>query len=386
MTQNPSVIPILSAANFVIGMGAFMVIGFLDPLAADLGITAGQAGWLMIGYALGYAVSSPLLVSLTGAMGRRRVLALGLLTFSAGCLAAAAAPGPGVLIAARVVAAMGAGLVTPVAANVAAGLVPPDRRARVLAAVFFGFTLSQVMGVPVGGWIGYTFGWRAAFGVVGLLALPIAALVWVRLPAGLSFAPVSLAALGALLASWRHMLMISFTALFVSSAYVIFTYISPLLTETMGFGRDAMTAFLLFSGCGAVLGNLLGGQLADRIGPLRTLALLCAVQMMVLPFFSALPLPMVLVWTLGFAWSAFGWSFNAVQQARLIAFDPASAPVLIALNASAIYAGTALGGWIGGIALHWGGLLALGYAGALVVLAALMLLLLSARMAAPQRA
>lgn len=383
MSQSQPVIPILSAANFIIGMGAFMAIGFLDPLAVDLGITAASAGWLMIAYALGYAISSPLLVSLTGGIGRRRVLTFGLLLFSAACLICAAAPSAPVLIAARVVAAMGAGLITPVAANVAAGLVPPERRARALAGVFFGFTLSQVMGVPVGGWIGYTFGWRTAFALVGFLTLPVAALVWMRVPAGLSFAPVSLPALGALLASWRHLLMISFTGVFVSSAYVIFTYISPLLTQTMGFGRDAMTAFLLFSGLGAVIGNLLGGQVADRIGGARTLGLLCLAQIAVLPWFSHLPLPVVAVWALGFGWSAFGWSFNAVQQARLIAFDPARAPVLIALNASAIYAGTATGGWIGGLALQVGGLSALGYAGACVVVCALVLLGLSTKITAP---
>lgn len=383
MSQPQPVIPILSAANFVIGMGAFMAIGFLDPLADDLGITAAKAGWLIIAYALGYAVSSPLLVSLTGGMGRRRVLTFGLVLFSAACLACAAAPTAPVLIAARVVAAMGAGMITPVAANVAAGLVPPERQARALAGVFFGFTLSQVMGVPVGGWIGYTFGWRTAFALVGLLTLPVAALVWLRVPAGLAFVPVSLPALGALLASWRHLLMISFTAVFVSSAYVIFTFISPLLTETMAFGRDAMTAFLLVSGLGAVIGNLLGGQVADRIGGTRTLGLLCLAQVAVLPWFSHLPLPMATVWALGFAWAVFGWSFTAVQQARLIAFDAPRAPVLIALNASAIYAGTALGGWIGGLALQFGGLSTLGYAGASVVLCALALLVLSTRIAAP---
>ncbi len=385
MSQTQPVIQILSAANFVIGMGAFMVIGFLDPLAADFGISPGQAGWLMIGYALGYAICSPLLVSLTGGIGRRRVLVFGLLLFALACLGAAGAPTAEVLIGTRVIAAMGAGMITPVAANVVAGLAPPERRARALAGVFFGFTLSQVLGVPVGGWIGYTFGWRAAFLIVGLLALPVAALVWLRVPAGLSFTPVSLSALAALLTSWRHILMISFTGFFVGAAYVIYTYISPLLAQTMGFGRDAMTAFLLFSGFGAVVGNLLGGQVSDRIGPARTLTLLCLVQMAVLPWFSHLPLPVVAVWALGFAWSAFGWSFNAIQQVRLISFDPDRAPVMIALNASAVYAGTALGGWIGGIALNIGGLSVLGYAGACVVFCALALLTYSARIAMPSR-
>ena len=73
----------------------------------------------------------------------------------------------------RIIAAAGAGMFTPVAAAVAAALFPEAQRAKVLAAVFFGLTLSQVIGVPAGSWIAYTFGWRWAFWIVVALALPL---------------------------------------------------------------------------------------------------------------------------------------------------------------------------------------------------------------------
>lgn len=385
-TASTAVIPLLSAANFMIGMGAFMVIGALTPVAQDLAIAPEVAGRLMIFYAMGYAILSPLLVALTGAMGRRRVMALGMAAFALANLIAALAPDPATLFASRILAAAGAGLVTPVAAGVAALLSAPERRASTLAAVFFGLTLAQVAGVPAGGFIAYTFGWRSAFALVGLLSLPFVLLIWLRVPAGLHLPPVSLGDLGRTLVSPRHLTALLFTCCFVGPTYIVYTYISPLLETRMGFGRDGITLYLLACGAGAVIGNLIGGRLTDRIGPARTLALLAVVQCGLLPVFSFLPLPVWLLFALGFTWSAFGWSFNAPQQLRLITLDPGRASVLLALNAGAIYIGSAAGASVGaGVLAAWG-LDSLGLAAGASLLIAIAVLALGeslARRAAP---
>jgi len=330
-------------------------------------------------YATSYAILSPLLVSLTGSVGRRRILMAGLTIFAAGNLLAALAPTETVLFAARILAAAGAGLVTPVAAAVAAGLAAPGRQARALAGVFFGFTLSQVIGVPAGGFIAYTFGWRSAFLLVFAMALPIIALIWWRVPAGLQFRPVSLADLGRTLTHLPSLAGLGFTVFFVGGTYVVYTFISPLLATTMGFGRDGITLVLLLFGLGAVLGNLFSGLVADRIGSFRTLGLLALIQACILPWFSALPFAAPLLLMLSLGWAAFGWSFTAPQQARLIDIDPANASVILALNAGCIYLGSAFGSWIGGQALEWAGLGVLGIIGGAVVLMSLVFLIASER-------
>lgn len=370
-------IPILSAANFVIGMGAFMVVGLLLPVANAFDLSPSEAGLLMTLYAVAYAVLSPVLLSLTGAVGRRRILMTGLGLFAGANLLAALAPTPGVLFAARVLAAAGAGLVTPVAAAVAAGLSAPGRQGRALAGVFVGFTLSQVLGVPAGGFIAFTFGWRSAFLVVAVLAVPVLVLVWRVIPAGLSFAPVSLRDLGRTLGHVPSLVGLAFSGVFVGGTYVVYTYISPLLHQTMGMGRDGITLVLLLFGLGAVLGNLACGPVSDRIGTFRTLLLLVVVQGSVLPWFSTLPMPMGALLGLSIAWAAFGWSFTAPQQARLIGIDPGNASVILALNAGFIYLGSALGSWVGGVALARFGLLSLGALGGAVVVSSAVFLLVS---------
>lgn len=118
-------IPVLTLSNFLIGVGAFIIIGMLEPLGTDLNVTPAHAGQLLTVYALAYSVLSPVLVAVTGRIGRRRVMALGLVMFALAALLSALSPSMPVLNAARVLAAAGAGLFTPVAAATAAALFPP---------------------------------------------------------------------------------------------------------------------------------------------------------------------------------------------------------------------------------------------------------------------
>jgi len=379
MTPPRLLIPILSASNFLIGMGAFVIVGVLEPLGADFGISAASAGTLMTVYAVAYAVLSPLLVSLTGSVGRRRVMAFGLGLFLAAAALSALAPNMLVLNIARVMAAAGAGLFTPIAAAVAAALYPVDMRARVLAAVFFGLTLAQVVGVPAGSWIAYTFGWRWAFWVVVALALPCIALIWTFVPRGLSFQPVSLRDLGGVLRNGRMMLAVLFTGTFLGAIYVLYTYVAPLLSQTMGYGRDGVTLVLAIFGVGAVVGNIAGGVMADRIGWARTLTILCVSQMIIMPVFSLLPLPDLALMALALAWASAGWSFMAGQQMRLIGLAGPQAPVVLALNAAAIYVGAAIGSAIGAWVIAQFGIVYVGLAAGIGSTLALLHLLLSIR-------
>ena len=139
----------------------------------------------------------------------------------------------------------------------------------------------------------------------------------------------------------------------------------------MGYARNGISAAFLTFGFGAVAGNLLGGRLADEIGPGRTLVALACLEVAILPLFSLLPIPAVLLFALILLWSACGWSFMAPQQSRLIALAPERQAVVLALNAAAIYLGAAGGSAVGGAVLARYGVGALGIAGGLAALVAL---------------
>lgn len=373
-------IPALSLCNFVIGVGAFGIIGLVEPLGADMRLTPAQTGQLLTAYAVAYAILSPLLVASTGRVGRRRIMATGLALFALAAAVSALSTNMTGLNIARILAAAGAGIFTPLAAAVAAALSPENERAKVLAAVFFGLTMSQVVGVPASSWIAYTFGWRWAFWMVFALAVPCVWLIWTRVPAGLKFQPVTMRDLRDVVGEGRLMLAIGFTATFIGSQYVLFTYIAPLLSETMGFGRDGIAMVLMVSGFGAVAGNFMGGYLSDRFGWRITLTGLCFAQMCLLPVFSLLPLSVPLLILFSFLWAMASWSFMAAQQVRLITLAQHRAPVVLALNAAAIYVGAAIGSAVGGVMITNFGLLSLGITAAIGAAFALVHLTLSARL------
>ncbi|MEX3016353.1 MFS transporter [Gymnodinialimonas hymeniacidonis] len=372
-------IPTLSAVNFIVGMGAFLTVGIIEPIADDFGVTDAQSGALLTTYAILYAILSPLLVSLAGRIGRRRVLAMGLAIFGLSALISAIAPTLFTLHVSRGIAAMGAGVITPVTAAVAAMLTAPERRARTLAAVFAGLTIAQAVGIPIGGWVAYTFGWRYAFAIVAILSVPALILLWRIVPAGLSFAPVSLKDLGKTLADLPLMAAVFFTATFLCSIFVLYTYFAPLLAADMGYARDGITVALFIFGLGAIAGNFTGGAMSDRIGASRTLLILTLLQIATLPLYSYLPLPTWLLMAYTFLWSVIGWSFGAAQQVRLVTLDPARAPVLLSLNAACIYVGAAAGSAIGGAVIEARSESTLGLAATLVMIAALAHLIASDR-------
>ena len=362
---------LLSAGNFVIGMGAFLVLGILNPMAESLAISSSAAGRVLTVYALAYGVSSPIAVALTGRLSRRSVLAAGMAIFGLAALGSAIAGTPGALYAARALGAVGAGIFTPIAAVVAAAASGPKGRGKALARVFFGLTLAQVLGVPVGSFIAYSVGWQASFVLVAVLALVCLVGLLALVPRDLPFQATRLASLVEALADWRTLVSVVFTATFLGAVYVVYTYLAPLLSQTMGWGRDGISAAFLVFGLGAVAGNLLGGRLADEIGPGRTLVGLACLEVAILPLFSLLPVPAVLLFALILLWSACGWSFMAPQQSRLITLAPERQAVVLALNAAAIYLGAAGGSAVGGAVLARYGVGALGVAGGLAALVAL---------------
>ncbi|KPF70027.1 hypothetical protein IP84_04055 [beta proteobacterium AAP99] len=377
---------LLAVANFVIGMGAFVVIGVLVPVATAFAVSKPQAGLLMTVYAIVYALTSPVLVALTGRFGRAQVMLAGLAIFLLGALLASFAPSFEFLLAARAVMAVGGGLVTPVAASIGVMLVAPEQRGRALAVIFGGLTLAQVFGVPLGAWLGYAFGWRMAFEVVAVLALVSGVVLWRMLPREVQVPPTSLKTLGSVLATPHLVLAVSFTACFVGGLYVLYTYMAPFLEARYGLGRDGVTGMLVLFGVGAVLGNWLGGRMTDRQGPTKTLVSLAVVQIMIMPVLTHLPGGVAFGAVMIFLWSAMAWSFMVAQQARLAQLSPAQAPILFALNAAAIYVGGFIGSAIGGRLLADGSFRDLGAGGAGLMALALISVFLVKKLTPPAAA
>ena len=364
---------LFSLVNLLIGSGAFVITGLLALLAGDLGIGIATAGQAMTAYALSAALLAPLLLLATGHWPRKRALLLALVLFALGNVLCARAGSLGSLLMGR--ALMGVGAVfTPIAAGIALASVVPARRGQALAFVFLGFSLSYVVGVPLGAWLGLAWGWQAPIWlIVGLLGLAIIA-VALRVPADIASPGASFAGVGGLLARREVQLVLSLTLLYFTAIFAVFSYIGPVLQALLPMSGERLSITLSLFGLAGVAGTLIGGQLNDRFGSRRTLSVQLSVlgaMMALLPLTAGSWPAMLAVLTL---WACAGFGMMAPQQSWLAALAPAQAPLLLSLNGSMLYLGTAAGAIVGGTLASALGLQRLGWAGLPFVALALVML------------
>ncbi|NLR98454.1 MFS transporter [Rhizobium sp. P38BS-XIX] len=372
----------LTIAAYAIGTTEFVIVGLLPTVANDLHINLPLAGLIVSVYALGVTFGAPILTALTGRIERKPLL-LGLMAlFVVGNGMAALSPDYTPLLVARVLSAFAHGVFFSVGSTIAADLVPENRRASAIAMMFMGLTVAIVTGVPLGTFIGQTFGWRATFAAVAALGIVALAAIALLLPSNLQKAPP--AGIGdqvRVLASGRLLIVFAMTALGYGGTFVAFTFLASILQEITGFAASAVSLILVLYGIAIAIGNVIGGRLANG-NPVRALTWLFIAQALVLVLFSftavspwlAIP-TLAALGFLSFA-NVPGLQLYVVQLARQV--RPAAVDVASALNIAAFNLGIAAGAWIGGLVVESSlGLGATPWVGAILVVAALVLTLWS---------
>ncbi|MFY9476809.1 MAG: MFS transporter [Aquabacterium sp.] len=372
----------LTLSAFAIGTTEFVIVGLIPTVAADLGITLPSAGLLVSLYALGVAVGAPVLTALTGKAPRKALL-LGLMAlFTAGNLLAWHAPDHTSLIMARILTGLAHGVFFSIGSTIATSLVPKEKAASAIAIMFTGLTVALVTGVPLGTFIGQHFGWRATFlAVAGLGAIAfIGSLLFI--PRNIARqAPASLAQQARVLAEPRLLLVYAKTAIGYGGSFIPFTFLAPILQQEAGFGPSAVAWVMLVYGVSVAAGNLWGGRLADRHGPIPALKLIFALLALVLLVFTfTAHNPWLAVATV-LAWGAVAFGNVPALQVYVVRqaerYTPDAVDVASGLNIAAFNLGIAGAAWAGGLIVTSFGLMHTPWIGALVVLVALALTYLS---------
>ncbi|WP_052422864.1 MFS transporter [Nonomuraea candida] len=368
MSRIPVRTLVLGLGTFAVGTDAYVVAGFLPAMARSLEVSESTAGQSATVFAVAYALLSPVLATVAARVPRRTLLTVALVVLALANLGSALAPGYGVLMVTRVVAAAGAAAFTPNAGAVAASLAAPEQRARALAVVVGGLTVATALGVPLGNLADRLLDWRTALGLVAALCALCAAGVWAvmpPLPGGPSVP------LRARLAALRHpgvLAVLPLTLGGMMAGYGLYAYAVPLL-HALGAAPESEMWLLFLYGVGAVAGNVVAGGAADRYGPVRVLAVgFTALSFTMAAFTVAtgaglrwLPLTALLM----VAWGASTWFQTPAQQLRLISAAPQETAVVVGLNGSVLYLGIALGTALGGLLLPVGPPVALGVSAAL---------------------
>ena len=345
----------LAVGAFAIGTTEFSPMGLLPVIAEGVQVSIPTAGMLVSAYAIGVMLGAPVMTLLFSRWGRRKALVALMLIFTVGNLLSALAPGYTSLLLSRLITSLNHGAFFGIGAVVAASVVPKDKQASAIAAMFMGLTVANIGGVPVATWVGQQLGWRLAFGGTAVLGLITMAALWLALPLGEAGPRPNVRRELAVLVQPSVLLAMGTTVLGSGAMFALYTYVAPVLTELTEASPGFVALALVLIGVGFTLGNSLGGRLADWSLDGATLLILATLAL------TMAVLPLLLMTQLGAAiglvvWGAAAFGIVPPVQMRVMQAAAQAPSLASSLNVGAFNLGNALGAALGGlvISLGWG--------------------------------
>lgn len=346
--SNTIKIYILAIVSFLVGTSEYIISGILDTIADSLGITLAAAGQLITIFSLVYAIFTPIFMGITSSMDRRKLMIFSLGLFVIGNILAFILPGYGLFVMARVIMALGAGMVVVTALTIAAKIAPEGKQGSSIATVVMGFTASLIIGVPVGRIISSAFGWKAVFGGIALLGIIAIIIIRATIPLIEGDKSVPLVKQLALLKKRKVAIGLAITFFWVGGYSIAYTYLSPYLLHVSGIGKNYLSGVLLIFGIASLFGSKFGGFSTDRWGVQKTLIGGMLLHIIMLVLLSVVTNSYISVLIVLILWSFAAWTSGPTQQYNLATIEPESSGILLGLNQSVMQLAMAAGAGIGG--------------------------------------
>ncbi|CAM5216649.1 major facilitator superfamily transporter [Lysinibacillus sphaericus] len=362
----------MAATTFAVGLVELIVGGILPYIADDLNVSVATAGQLITIFALVYAISAPVLLSLTAKVERKQLYLISLFLFTLGNVMTYFSPTFAIVMIARIITAMSTALVIVLSLTITTKIVEPRHRAKALGLIFVGVSSALVIGVPMGIFITEAFGWRAVFLGIAMLSSVSMILIFMILEKMPVVEVVPLKAQIKSLANWKIASAHLTTLFMLAGHYMLYAYFTPFLVEAFNLSSSWISICYLVFGLASVSGNAIGGWLSDQIGTGKSIVMIIATFAIVLfsiPY-TIVAFPLFLVVTV--LWGALSWALTPPLQNYLIQTDPKTSDIQQSLNTAALQIGISIGSAIGGAMFTvTGSVMHLASFGAILVLAAL---------------
>ncbi|EPN9190770.1 MFS transporter AraJ [Enterobacter roggenkampii] len=344
----------LALGTFGLGMAEFGIMGVLTELAHDTGISIPSAGNMISFYAFGVVIGAPIVALFSGKFSLKTTLlflvamcAVGnaLFTFSTSYFW---------LALGRLISGFPHGAIFGVGAIILSKIAPPGKVTVAVAGMIAGMTVANLVGVPLGTWLGHQFSWRYTFFLIALFdALVIlSVLIWV--PDIHDKSEIKLTEQFQFLKKPEPWLIFAATMFGNAGVFAWFSFVKPFMVNVCGFSEGMMTIIMMLMGLGMVLGNLLSGKLSGRFSPLRIAATTDMVIVASLLLLFALGELKTASLVMGFICCAGLFALSAPLQILLLQNAKGGEMLGAAGGQMAFNVGSAIGAYFGGMMITLG--------------------------------
>jgi len=344
----------LALGGLSIGTTEFVIMGLLPDIADSLQVSIPEAGYLISSYALGVVIGAPILVAFSSKYPPKKTLISLMILFTLFNGLSAIAPEYYSLLSFRFLSGLPHGAFFGVGAVVATKLAEEGKQAQSIAAMFSGLTVANLAMVPLVNYIGQVFSWRLAFGIVAILGLLTILFLILWLPHLKNLRNVGLRQELEFFKTIKAWYIISIAGIGFGGLFSWFSYIAPLLTEVSGFSSENISYIMVLAGAGMVIGNYLGGILADKLNPIKATALLLLLMVIVLLLVFLLSENKIASLILTFICGALSMAAGSPLNILMLRAAKNSEMMAAAFMQAAFNIANSLGAFLGGIPLSLG--------------------------------
>ncbi|MBB3222609.1 MFS transporter [Pseudoduganella umbonata] len=345
----------LALAYFVQATGALSVVGTLAAIAAEWHLRDEQAALLITVFGVTFALAAPLLQMAFGHLPRRRQVLIGLALFSTAAIIFALAPGYYILLAARIAMGLGAALIGPVLGALAAGLVEDEQQGSAIAMVLLGLSMAGLAGIPLATWAAQAWGPRTLFLAIGAAGLLTVVLIRSTVPAQAGGEKVSPSTLGRVV--FDPILLPAYFVVFFAAAavYATYAFLVPIIRDVFHGGEQTASLAMAVLGVSGVVGNLFVVRLARRYSADTLLVAGMAILGFDLMLLLVVPPTLAQLFGVLMLWAFATDIVWPSQQRRIAELSAQLRGVALAVTASFVFAGIALGSALAGfLYVRWG--------------------------------
>lgn len=344
----------LAFGGLSIGMTEFTMMGILPDIAKDLHKDIPTTAHLISLYALGVFVGAPILVLFTSKYKPKMVLAFLMLVFFVFNGLFVFAPNFTLLQFSRFLAGLPHGAFFGVGSVVAAKMAPKGKEAQYISIMFTGMTIANLLGVPLGTYIGHHYSWRITYGIITILGLltSISLYFWLpNIPIDRKHNIFKQLSYFKRKEAW---ILIALISIGTGGLFAWISYIAPLVTRVSGLLPGKVPFIMVLIGLGMFFGNLLGGKLADSISPTKA-AMSCfgamAICLLCVYFVSEISW---MAYPMAFLTGMISFTIGSPIQMMLIRTAHGSETLAAAAGQASFNMGNTLGAFLGGVPITMG--------------------------------